>query len=67
MTRRAALLEATMKRKIIQLVPAVSMGFWRSAAGVIALCDDGTVWGLDLGKKDAEWERAPLIPQDAMS
>jgi hypothetical protein len=55
----------TMKRKIIQI--AVSSEGEESSSKLVALCDDGTLWGSYLSGNSSEpflkkWSRLEMIP-----
>lgn len=51
-----------MKRKIVQLVAPKSGGETLNV-GLVALCDDGTVWGAYAGLMGVTWAPLPPIPQ----
>ncbi|WP_044470500.1 hypothetical protein [Mannheimia massilioguelmaensis] len=51
-----------MARKIIQISNSVSQEGYDRSAYTTALCDDGTVWGIETFEYG--WVKYPDIPQD---
>ena len=47
-------------RKIVQIA-AFARGAYSAASGILALCDDGSLWVRGTGY---DWQRLPDIPQD---
>lgn len=56
-----------MRRRISRKIVQVSntLGFGPSgdfAHRLVALCDDGTLWGLNAENRDPSWYRLPPVP-----